>query len=131
MALTQWWARAASTATVFFGQGPSSNVRTTSPSRRKSCVLKCSNPKPGPPVVSISTVRETPRAFGLPGHLDDALAGGGGGAAAGADAGWLLGAALGAGACCAWAITMPQTAIALAKASLFTVMDRRLTSLRM
>jgi hypothetical protein len=27
--------------------------------------LKCSNPKPGPPVVSISTTREIPKALGL------------------------------------------------------------------
>ena len=32
---------------------------------RKSNCLKCSKPKPGPPVVSISTTRETPSAFGL------------------------------------------------------------------
>jgi len=58
-------ASAASTAGVFFGQGPSSKVSTTSPSRRKSWLLKCSNPKPGPPVVSISTTREIPKALGL------------------------------------------------------------------
>src|SRR6266478_4110456 len=65
MALVQCAASAASTAGVFFGQGPSSKVSTTSPSRRKSWLLKCSNPKPGPPVVSISTTRETPKALGL------------------------------------------------------------------
>jgi hypothetical protein len=27
-------------------------------------LLECSKPKPGPPVVSISTTRETPNAFG-------------------------------------------------------------------
>jgi hypothetical protein len=27
--------------------------------------LKCSNPKPGPPVVSISTTRAIPKALGL------------------------------------------------------------------
>src|SRR6516165_9474401 len=77
IALVQCAARAASTAGVFFGHGPSSNVKTTSPSRRKSWLLKCSKPKPGPPVVSISTTRETPSAFGLPGHDDaaDALGG--------------------------------------------------------
>ena len=42
------------------GQGTSSKVRTTSLSRRKSYCLKCSKPKPGPPVVSISTMRERP-----------------------------------------------------------------------
>src|SRR5439155_17151620 len=65
IALVQCAASAASTAGVFFGQGPSSKVSTTSPSRRKSWLLKCSNPKPGPPVVSISTTRETPKALGL------------------------------------------------------------------
>src|SRR5262249_18909447 len=57
IALVQCAARAASTAEVFFGHGPSSKVSTTSPSRRKSWLLKCSKPKPGPPVVSISTTR--------------------------------------------------------------------------
>src|SRR3982074_2449842 len=65
IALVQCVARAASTDAVFFGQGPSSNVSTTSPSRRKSWLLKCSKPKPGPPVVSISTTREIPKALGL------------------------------------------------------------------
>src|ERR1700674_533592 len=50
---------------VLTGHGPSSNVSTTSLSVRKSSCLKCSKPKPGPPVVSTSTTRETPRAFGL------------------------------------------------------------------
>src|SRR5262249_39570630 len=58
-------ASAASTACVFLGHGPSSKVSTTSPSRKKSWLLKCSNPKPGPPVVSISTTRAIPRAFGF------------------------------------------------------------------
>src|SRR6478752_10188679 len=73
-----------STDGVFTGQGPSSYVNTTSWWRRKSRSLKCSKPNPGPPVVSISTVRATPRAFGL---LQAALAGcvgAGAGAAAGA-----------------------------------------------
>src|SRR5947209_19766083 len=65
MALVQCAASAASTAGVFFGQGPSSKVSTTSPSRRKSWLLKCSKPKPGPPVVAISTTREIPKALGL------------------------------------------------------------------
>src|SRR6266480_839194 len=64
-ALVQCEASAASTAGVFFGHGPSSNVSTTSLARRKSCSLKCSKPKPGPPVVSISTMREMPSALGL------------------------------------------------------------------
>lgn len=55
-------ASALSTAGVLFGHGPSSKVSTTSLSRRKSCILKCSKPKPGPPVVSISTVRAMPMA---------------------------------------------------------------------
>src|SRR6516164_9343335 len=54
-----------STDGVLSGQGPSSNVSTTSLSRRKSSCLKCSKPKPGPPVVSIATTRDTPSAFGL------------------------------------------------------------------
>src|SRR5712671_2936322 len=84
-------ASALSTAGVLSGHGPSSNVSTTSLSRRKSSCLKCSKPNPGPPVVSISTVRPTPRAFGL---LQAALAGCAG---AGAGAGAALGAATGAG----------------------------------
>jgi hypothetical protein len=43
----------------------SSKVSTTSWSRRKSRVLKCWNPKPGPPAVSISTTRATPMPLGL------------------------------------------------------------------
>src|SRR5215510_75050 len=65
IALVQCAASAASTACVFLGHGPSSKVSTTSPSRRKSWLLKCSNPKPGPPVVSISTTRAIPRALGF------------------------------------------------------------------
>src|SRR5215467_7606614 len=65
IALVQCAASAVSTACVFLGQGPSSKVSTTSPSRRKSWLLKCSNPKPGPPVVSISTTRAIPRALGF------------------------------------------------------------------
>src|SRR6476659_1394339 len=54
-----------STDGVLTGHGPSSKVSTTSLSRRKSSCLKCSKPKPGPPVVSITTVRATPSASGL------------------------------------------------------------------
>ena len=61
-ALVQLAASAASTSAVLCGQGPSSKVSTTSPGCRKSYCLKCSKPKPGPPVVSISTTRETPSA---------------------------------------------------------------------
>src|SRR4051812_49922146 len=76
-ALVQWAARAASTFGVFFGQGPSSKVSTISPSRRKSWLLKCSKPNPGPPVVSISTVRATPRPLGLLQDVAGGAAGGG------------------------------------------------------
>src|SRR3954471_8421335 len=73
---------------VFTGQGPSSNVSTTSLSRRKSRSLKCSKPKPGPPVVSISTVRPTPSALGLlQAGLAGAAAAFGAGAAGAAAAG--------------------------------------------
>src|SRR6266566_1980794 len=68
VALRQWDASAANPAGVLPGQGPSSKVSTTSPGLRKSWVLKCSKPKPGPPVVSICTVRDIPSAFGLPGQ---------------------------------------------------------------
>src|SRR5579883_3065535 len=68
-ALVQLAASAARTSGVLCGQGPSSKVRTTSPGCRKSYCLKCSKPKPGPPVVSISTTRETPSASGCPGQL--------------------------------------------------------------
>ena len=53
------------TAGVLPGHGPSSKVRTTSCSFRKSYCLKCSKPNAGPPVVSICTVREIPMAPGL------------------------------------------------------------------
>src|ERR1700754_5121635 len=99
-------ASAFSTAGVFFGQGASSDGSTTALSRRKSSSLKCSKPKPGPPVVSISTVRATPSA---PGVVQAARAGcgaccGGGGltkpagAAAAAGAGGGAAGAAGAGA---------------------------------
>src|SRR6185437_12280186 len=58
-------ASAFSTAGVLPGHGPSSNVSTTSFGSRKSSCLKCSKPKPGPPVVSTSTTRATPSASGL------------------------------------------------------------------
>src|SRR5450432_2154666 len=84
IALVQLAASAARTSGVLCGQGPSSKVSTTSPACRKSYCLKCSKPKPGPPVVSISTTRETPSASGWPGQLIGAGAGGGAGAATGA-----------------------------------------------
>src|SRR5437868_10895968 len=65
VALMQLSLSALSTIGVFSGQGPSSNVSTTSLSRRKSYCLKCSVPNAGPPVVSISTIRERPIASGL------------------------------------------------------------------
>src|SRR5689334_4292444 len=87
IALVQCAWSAASTAGVFLGHGPSSKVRTTSPSRRKSWLLKCSKPNPGPPVVSISTTRATPSALGLLQELDAAEGSGGAAGAAGAAAG--------------------------------------------
>src|ERR1700722_2719006 len=81
-----------STDAVLTGHGPSSNVRTTSLSRRKSSCLKCSKPKPGPPVVAISTTRPIPSA---PGLAQGALAGAS--AAAGAGAGAAAGAATAGG----------------------------------
>src|SRR6476661_5493455 len=73
-----------STEGVLTSHGPSSNVSTTSLSFRKSSCLKCSKPKPGPPVVSICTTRETPSASGV---LLQATFGPGGGAGAGGGAG--------------------------------------------
>src|SRR3984957_8764203 len=79
---------------VLTGHGPSSNVSTTSLSRRKSSCLKCSKPKPGPPVVSISTTRLIPSASGLvQGALavaGAAMAGGGAAAAGGGVAALLV-----------------------------------------
>src|SRR5579864_7483411 len=65
VALAHWSVSALSTAGVLSGHGPSSNVNTTSCSRRKSYCLKCSKPKAGPPLVSISTTRAKPMAPGL------------------------------------------------------------------
>src|SRR4249919_3943501 len=100
IALVQCAASAASTAGVFFGQGPSSKVSTTSPARRKSWLLKCSKPKPGPPVVSIWTTRATPSALGLPAQAGSTGADGGAAAADG-DAGVAAGAAPAGGAAAA------------------------------
>src|SRR5215467_2003143 len=83
IALVHCSASAASTAGVWRGHGPSSKVSTTSPGCRKSWLLKCSKPKPGPPVVSTSTTRPMPSALGLPGQ-DTVLVGAGGAAPAGA-----------------------------------------------
>src|SRR5262245_9645500 len=93
IALVHCSARAASTAGVRPGHGPSSKVNTTSPGRRKSWLLKCSKPKPGPPVVSTSTMRATPRALGL---LQDET---GAGAKAAGPGSERDGAAAGVGAC--------------------------------
>src|SRR5690349_8571728 len=87
-------ASALRTAGVLPVHGPSPNVSTTSPFFRKSCILKCSQPKPGPPVVSISTTRDVRSALGLPGQ-DSIGAAAGGGAAAKVGAGWLAGAGAG------------------------------------
>src|ERR1700728_4887030 len=91
-------AKAFSTAGVLPVQGPSSNVSTTSWSRRKSSCLKCSNPKPGPPVVSISTTRAIPSASGLVQAALDSGAGADAGAGAGAAVAVAAGAACGAAA---------------------------------
>src|SRR5437764_13393314 len=82
-----------STEGVFTGHGPSSKVSTTSLSRRKSSSLKCSKPKPGPPVVSISTVRPMPSASGLlqGGRVETGAGGGAAGAACGGEAAPLAG----------------------------------------
>src|SRR3954470_2824551 len=80
MPVVHWSARVFSTEGVLTSQGPSSKVSTTSLSFRKSSCLKCSNPKPGPPVVSICTTRETPRTSAPPLHTT--FGPGGGGAAA-------------------------------------------------
>src|SRR6478672_4323174 len=106
IALVQCAARAESTACVFLGQGPSSKVSTTSPSRRKSWLLKCSNPKPGPPVVSISTTRAIPKASGFE-HEGGAKAGQGEGGEACA---MTVGARVAAGACTA-ALSAAVTAV--------------------
>src|ERR1700686_3617041 len=98
-ALVQLAARAARTSAVLCGQGPSSKVSTTSPGCRKSYCLKCSKPKPGPPVVSISTTRDTPSAPGCPGQLTGA----GGGCGAGPCGMVATGAGTGAGTACAMA----------------------------
>src|SRR6202012_4576273 len=92
-----------STEGVLTGQGPSSNVSTTSLSRRKSSCLKCSKPKPGPPVVSISTIRLMPSASGLlqgcfAGETAGIAAGGADGAGVGVSCGAVGAAAAGAGA---------------------------------
>src|ERR1700736_5559742 len=76
-------AKVFSTEGVLSGHGPSSNVSTTSLSRRKSSCLKCSKPNPGPPVVSISTTRPIPSALGF---AQVGFAGAGAGAACGAAA---------------------------------------------
>src|SRR6185437_6967989 len=72
-----------STACVLPGHGPSSKVSTTSFGCRKSYCLKFSKPNPGPPVVSISTTRETPSASGLLQAGCCAATGAGAGTAAG------------------------------------------------
>jgi hypothetical protein len=85
IALVQCAVSAASTAGVFFGHGPSSKVSTISPSFRKSYSLNFSDPKAGPPVVSISTTREIPMALGLlQVGATDAIGAGAGPAGAGA-----------------------------------------------
>src|SRR5260221_2503871 len=84
-----------STDGVLTGHGPSSNVSTTYLSHRKSICLKCSKPNPGPPVVSISTMRAIPIASGFAHGGFFAAAG----AAAGAGTACGAAAALGTGVC--------------------------------
>src|SRR3569832_1026689 len=104
-------ASALRTEGVFSGHGPSSKVKTTSLSRRKSSCLKCSKPNPGPPVVSISTTRAIPSASGLEqGILAVA------GLAAGADVAAGAASAL-AGGVCDHAAPVAQSEIAPAKIS--------------
>src|SRR5580692_9964921 len=83
MPVVHWSASDFNTEGVLTSHGPSSKVSTTSLSRRKSSCLKCSKPKPGPPVVSISTTRPIPSALGLE---QGALAGAGAAAGTGAAA---------------------------------------------
>src|SRR5438270_957198 len=102
MPVVHWSASVFSTEGVLTSHGPSSKVSTTSLSLRKSSCLKCSNPKPGPPVVSICTTREIPSTSVPP--LQATLgpgggAGGGGGAGVACCAGAApLAAGAGAGA---------------------------------
>src|SRR5438477_2915511 len=63
VALVHCVANAARIVREYLGVGPSSNVNTTSPGARKSLSPR-GVPNHGPPVVSISTVRETPSVFG-------------------------------------------------------------------
>src|SRR3954469_934192 len=109
---------ALTTAGVLPGHGPSAKVSTTSLSRRKSSCLKCSKPKPGPPVVSISTTRPIPSASGLPEQATLGETGGlaaAGVAAAGAGAvaaagGGAVAAPLAAGDCDHAALAASETA---------------------
>ena len=112
MAQLSW--SAFSTAGVFSGHGPSSKVSTTSLSRKKSYCLKCSVPNAGPPVVSISTTRETLKASGLAQDAE-ALFGAGGGVAAPLDAAGAVGATdAGAAAFCATTIGATEAALVFA-----------------
>src|SRR6476620_9979636 len=68
-------ARTHSSASAFktalvVGHGPSSNVSTTSLSRRKSCCLKCSEPKPGSPDARTESVGAA-KAAGRGDRLDE------------------------------------------------------------
>src|SRR4029450_6478745 len=84
---------------VLLSHGPASKVSSTSPSLRKSYCLKCSKPKPGPPVVSISTTRVTPSAFGLLQTGAGVFTVGGAGAATAAALGMIGRTAAGGGDC--------------------------------
>src|SRR5471032_3378132 len=96
MPVVHWSASDFNTEGVLTGHGPSSKVSTTSLSRRKSSCLKCSKPNPGPPVVSISTVRAIPSASGF---AQGAFATAGAGVGAGAGAACGAAAGFGAGVC--------------------------------
>src|SRR6516225_1665764 len=96
---------------VLSGQGPSSKVSTTSLSRKKSYCLKCSVPNAGPPVVSISTTRETLSPSGLA-HDAEALLGAGGGFAAPLDATGAVGAAAAEAADATWFVVSSAMATA-------------------
>ena len=76
MAFTHSSAKACSTIGVV-GQGPSSKVSTTSPGCRKSYILKCSKPKPGPAGgVDFDHARHAECVRILAGRIKDSCCGG-------------------------------------------------------
>lgn len=68
VALTHWEARICRTWVLCGGNGPSSNVSTTSWSFSGSVSLYCMVPMRGCSIGSTTSVREVPSAFGLPGQ---------------------------------------------------------------